>query len=51
MQEFKEIESKKKKYKRKLEDIQQESLTQDQELQILKNKVRDEIQDLNKINF
>ena len=50
MNEFKELDLKKKKYKRKLDEINQEAQTQDQELQVLKNKIKDEMEDLHIIN-
>lgn len=45
-----ELQSKKGKFKKKLEDIAIQSETQDNDLKVLKDKVKEEVADLNKIN-
>lgn len=46
-----DLEVKKKKYKKKLEEIAQQAETQDQDIAVLQNKVADEVSELNHVNL
>ena len=49
--ELQQLDIKKKRYKKKLEEITIQSETQDMDLEVLRKQVKREVNDLNKLNF